>query len=287
MERAVSNYALYRTGVYACALGRFILPVSRLEEFESTLAKLPPGAAGPSPWALSVLAGTDLECDLRTVGEFNQRHAARAYALIDSVELKTSEVTAILGASRMFQGFLLFCEIPGSADPAPLVAALRQAGARAKLRTGGLTPDSIIPASAVERFMRTCCAERVPFKATAGLHHALRSVYRLTYDDDSPSGLMHGFLNVFLAAAFIRSGLGSVEALELLEERRADAFRFEADGVAWGSHRIGSDELVRARSECAVSFGSCSFLEPLEDMERMSLTPVAARSSPATGVSFC
>ena len=60
--------------------------------------------------------------------------------------------------------------------------------------------DRCIPhvRQAVYRFVRTCLAANVPFKATAGLHHPLRCFKPLTYASDSPQGTMHGFLNVFL-----------------------------------------------------------------------------------------
>ena len=73
-------------------------------------------------------------------------------------------------------------------------------------------------------FIRLCAAANVPFKATAGLHHPLRSVHRLTYAAESPSAMMHGFLNFFLAAAFVRAGMETEVAVQLLEEQSARHF---------------------------------------------------------------
>ena len=74
-------------------------------------------------------------------------------------------------------------------------------GLRAKIRTGGVTPDAFPSAETIAQFIRECRDHRVAFKATAGLHHPLRCVKPLTYEPDAPTGTMHGFLNVFIAAA--------------------------------------------------------------------------------------
>ena len=99
------------------------------------------------------------------------------------------------------------------AIPAPLVAAIARRGGRAKMRTGGVTAEAFPTAAQVLRFLRACTEARVPFKATAGLHHPLRAEYRLTYAPDSPRGTMFGFLNVFLTAVLLRHGLSDKDAL--------------------------------------------------------------------------
>ena len=90
-----------------------------------------------------------------------------------------------------------------------LVAELALSGQRAKIRTGGVTTDSIPSTKDILRFVKTCLAANVPFKATAGLHHPIRCYRALTYDDNSPQGTMHGFLNLFMMTAFARQGYRS------------------------------------------------------------------------------
>ena len=144
-------------------------------------------------------------------------------------------------------------------------------GRRAKIRTGGETADKFPALENVVGFIRLCAAANVPFKATAGLHHPLRSVHRFTYQPDSPSGVMHGFVNIFLAAAFVRAGMETKLAVQLLEEQSADAFHFSADGVDWRQHRLSQREIAAARRSFAVSFGSCSFTEPIDDLKSLRL----------------
>jgi hypothetical protein len=119
-------------------------------------------------------------------------------------------------------------------------------------------------------FMAACVRAGVAFKATAGLHHAVRSVHRLTYEPDSPFGLMHGFLNVLLAAAFAGAGTEEATVAELLEETSAAEFRFDDGGVTWRGLGLKNEQLTRAR-ELLVAFGSCSFEQPLEDLNRLGI----------------
>jgi hypothetical protein len=117
----------------------------------------------------------------------------------------------------------------------------------------------------------TCAQAAVPFKATAGLHHPLRATYRLTYDADSPRGEMFGFLNVLIAAAFARAGVGTEDIADLLAERDAAAFRFATRAVEWRGRRVSIEAVAESRAALALSFGSCSFTEPIEELEALGL----------------
>ena len=59
--------------------------------------------------------------------------------------------------------------------------------------SGGVTPVAFPAAHQVIDFIAACEREAVPFKATAGLHHAVRGDYRLTYEPESPVSTMYGF----------------------------------------------------------------------------------------------
>ena len=111
----------------------------------------------------------------------------------------------------------------------------------------------------------------MPFKATAGLHHPLRDDYRLTYEPDSPRGTMFGFLNLFLTSTYMAAGLDDRLAGLLLEERDPDSIRFDDSGVEWKGRRLGFDAIRQAREHVIVSFGSCSFSEPIGDLESLGL----------------
>ncbi|HUR82727.1 MAG TPA: hypothetical protein VM733_18350 [Thermoanaerobaculia bacterium] len=144
-----------------------------------------------------------------------------------------------------------------------LLDAIRKHGQRAKIRTGGITTDAFPAIGDVAGFLRACKAKGVAFKATAGLHHPLRCVKPLTYEPNAPTGTMHGFLNVFLAAAILD------HAEEILAERDARAFAFDDDFASWRGHRVSTEELRTMRRDFATSFGSCSFEEPINDLKEL------------------
>ena len=262
MEEAARNYAAYRKGPQAAWLGRFVLPVSRLGEFSRARAAL---AAEAGTWPLAALVGSDPDSDLAAVEAFNR--AASAQAIIDTVELKAERPGDIpKSLARMPAGITAYFEIQAG-NPGPFLAELAKAGARAKLRTGGVTPDRIPEAADVARFLVACAKAGVPFKATAGLHHPFRSRRPLTYAPDSPLAVMHGFMNVFLAAAFAAEGMGAADLENLLRDTNPGAFAADEGSFRWGDHVIAPDRLRAARRDFAIAFGSCSFDEPRLDLE--------------------
>lgn len=276
MFAALQNYIQYRSGPFGWALGRFITPVSRLAEFEAALRQIPKRPID-SPWRLAALLGTEPGSDLDQVEEFNRGHINTGVT-IDTVEVKaTSEDTVGELVRRIPPTLQTYVEVPIETDPGRLVAAIGRHGRRAKVRTGGVTADAFPTAANLLRFIRRCTEAGVPFKATAGLHHPLRAQYRLTYEPDSPRGTMFGFLNLFLTVAFVRAGMDDAEAAKLLEEGSAVAIRVEENGIAWRGNSLNIRELSDARRLGVISFGSCSFTEPIEDLESLGLLQTKAQ----------
>ena len=268
MRPALENYAAYRSGPDAWALGRFVVPAGRLDELESASTGILP-TASDEPWRLSVLIGTDPAADLRLLEELNCRHAAAgAGALVaDTVEIKAERVEAVEAAlAKLPRGLAAFVELPVTRDPEAALAVIARHGAGAKVRTGGVTEDAFPATDDLLRFLRAVVTSGVPFKATAGLHHPLRARYRLTYQPDSASETMFGFLNLFLAAAFMRNGMSDGDARQLLEERDAASLGFDRNGLSWRGHRLDASHLAEARRSGLGSFGSCSFEEPIGDL---------------------
>ncbi|HSJ76362.1 MAG TPA: hypothetical protein VK899_09315, partial [Gemmatimonadales bacterium] len=229
---------------------------------------------GSPSWRLSALLAADLERDLSAVAEFNRRSESRgdAAAVIDSVELKADSTGSVQKAlDRVPRHLQAYIEIPLAGDPADLIRLINRRGRRAKVRTGGTESEAFPQAADLARFIVSCVRTAVPFKATAGLHHAFRAEYPLTYAPDSPRGTMFGFLNLFLAAAFVRLGLDQRSAERVLEERSLEAFQVEEDAISWHGHRVSLADLERTREQVMVSFGSCSFTEPLQELHDLHL----------------
>jgi len=271
MRPALESYASYFQGPDKTALGRFIVPVQELEEVGRDLM---PRGSRTAPWRLSVLVAEDVRAASEEMQKFNCRHSSESKdgrAVIDVAELKASTVDEIGHQRRdLPTAFTPYFEIPITGDVSPLVNAIAQVGARAKVRTGGVTPEAFPPAEAVIRFIAACQREAVPFKATAGLHHPIRGEYRLTYEPGGPSGMMYGFLNVFLAAALLYGGESEATAVAALEESDASAFQFSDDAIQWRGKRIAAEQILAARSEFAISFGSCSFREPVDELAHLT-----------------
>jgi hypothetical protein len=267
MPTAVRNYASYRRDPAAWMLGRFVLPVARLDELVAAWSSV--DASDGSAWRLSGLLGPDLDADVARARVFNGANHGRA--VIDSLEVKLTSATEIdHAASLVRDSFELFIEIPGEPDPAPLIEEIRRVSALAKIRTGGVTADSIPSTETVVRFIRRCLEADVPFKATAGLHHPLRADHPLSDEPDAPHGVMIGYLNLFLAAGFMRAGMDDVVAIELLDEQDPTAIVIGAETIMWRDHSIQSGDLRALRAEMALSFGSCSFREPVDELRSLS-----------------
>ncbi len=149
------------------------------------------------------------------------------------------------------------------------MAALAIGKSRAKIRTGGVVQTAFPPVDELIKFVRIALAANVPFKATAGLHHPLRTNKPLTYAADAPTGTMHGFFNLFLAAAFLRQNMKNNFVHQLFQDFDHTSFKFDDDGAEWRGNRVDLQQLKLTRERNAVSFGSCSFLEPVEDLQQL------------------
>src|SRR5262245_41758143 len=98
MTTATRKYAEYLEGKYCWALGRFVVPIARLDEFEKAVERILPagdldgGWEGNEFWRLSALGGGDLSYDLNRIAKFNQKHAmsdsSEGAAIIDAIEIK-------------------------------------------------------------------------------------------------------------------------------------------------------------------------------------------------------
>jgi hypothetical protein len=282
MRTALENYAAYRESADSAALGRFIVPFTRLAELEDQARDLLPRGAGSDSWKLSVLVGGDVRAAAEEMGRFNARHAAGSsdgHATIDVVELKSTDSADIERQHGVLPAvFSAYFEIPLGEQVTPLVQTLASVGARAKIRTGGVTPDAFPSSRDIVDFMMACQRYAVPFKATAGLHHPVRGRYPLTYHAGSATGLMFGFLNVFMAAALLRSGQTTDLARDVLEESDASAFSFTDDAITWRGLSIDVDQMRTLRSQFAISFGSCSFREPVDELAALDRSQVAHHS---------
>jgi len=267
MAEAVERYAAYRRGRHAWALGRFIVPAARLDEFAGALRDLPVLGAADTAWPISVLLDWPPALGAAQVRSFA---AAASPARVESIECKVAtpeDIDVLATASEVER----FAEVPITPVPVDLLVHAGETRCAAKLRTGGTSPQAFPSSPAVAAFLSACVGRGLPFKATAGLHHPVRSPHPVTYEDGAPCARMHGFLNVFLGAALLHGGaIGGAALEELLEDGDASAFLFE-DGRAGWRGRWVTVEVLEAARRLARSFGSCSFEEPIDDLAALGL----------------
>jgi hypothetical protein len=267
MPDAVERYDRYRRGPYAGLLGRFIIPVARLEEFVGAFTALAVHHAhdDATPWRLSVIAKAS---DAATLAAFNARYGSRV--TIDAIEaplMRQADVPALGAFGALAATYAVFVEVGSAADPTPLIALLAHHRLRAKIRTGGVTADAFPAAEAVARFILACRDAHVPFKATAGLHHAWRADYPLTYEPGSARAPMYGFVNVLLASAAATGGAGADELVGILSARNGVGVAIDVRGCVLPSGRAVPAALIAAaRTVGMASFGSCSFEEPVAEL---------------------
>jgi hypothetical protein len=227
------------------------------------------------PWAVSALIDGPLAANIAAIEEFNAAHHKNHHssAVVDTVELKVTSVDAVDAALEVLPAELTwFFEVPTTGDVRAFAAALAGTGACAKIRTGGVTADAFPTREQVADFLLIMADSKIAFKATAGLHHPVRAAFPLTYERNAPTGTMHGFLNVFLAAALVfDQSIDRETVVHLLGETVAERFKFDSEGASWRGLKLSTGALARAREGFALCFGSCSFEEPLADLARLGL----------------
>jgi hypothetical protein len=271
LQVAMQNYQQYRSGSNRWMLGSFVLPASRLNEFKSWLPTLS-ASDTTEQWPLSVIIADETKHDLSQLER--QIHA-------DSASTQDATIIALEFSSRsedqieqilpsLPSGMETFFEIPLDRDPAPTLNLLKGSGVGAKVRTGGITETAFPDPARLGQFILACAKAQVPFKATAGLHHLLPGRYPMTYEPNSSTVTMMGFLPVAIAATLAYCQQSTLEqVVEVLQTSNLDAFHFTLEGVIWNDRRFSLAELTKTRQRAFRSFGSCSFQEPVADVNRL------------------
>jgi hypothetical protein len=212
LEDALAEDARVRAGETGWLVRRFVVPASRLGELEGV--EVPLSVVLDAPYA-----GGD--------------------ARVEAVEARPGaplEAVAGLAAEA-------YVELPAE------LGRLAEHGLRAKVRCGGAAVPSVDELAGV---VRRCRALGLVFKATAGLHHAVRR------DGE------HGFLNLLAACVF------GEEELALADDDR-DAFRLDGESFAWRDRHAGAEELAAVRSRLWAGFGSCSVAEPVDELRALGV----------------
>ena len=135
-----------------------------------------------------------------------------------------------------------------------------------KLRTGGIDHDSYPTSDKIAYAIMKSINNKVPFKATAGLHHAIRHI------NEQTNTLIHGFLNIFGAGILYQSKkISPDDMIKIIDDEQPQNFVFEDESFSWNGYKINTEEITFARKYYMLSFGSCSFEEPRQDLRNLKL----------------
>lgn len=276
MAEAIEEYSRSRHGEHAWMLGRFIVPASALPEFDA-LAQAQDG------FERSVIV--DAKHDARewfaSAQDVFERLALRER--VDCLEVplprlrsrrETYDATigqvAMLAERFGLRNRPIYVELPRDERWADLLddamAALARYGLGAKIRCGGVVAEAFPSVDDVAAFIKACSAAKVPFKATAGLHHPVR------HRNAETGFWMHGFLNLLSAAVFAHRV--DAETLRAIVEDESSAdFVFDEHSLQWRDLPASDEEIAAAREHGFVAYGSCSFNEPVEDLTALAILP--------------
>lgn len=135
-----------------------------------------------------------------------------------------------------------------------------------KLRCGGVTPDAFPEVEVLATAILLCQQKKLPMKFTAGLHHPIR------HYNESVQTKMYGFFNLFGACILANTHqLSAQEIEEILIDEKKDHFTFADQGMKWRTQIVTTKQIAEAREHFCLSYGSCSFDEPREDLRTLHL----------------
>lgn len=311
LEPALRNFLGYQTHAEAWMLGRFVCPTAKFDDLAMLVGQNAKSGLTARIAALgrggddaeTFLSGID--ADLAAMRALSDKTAGRANAdafetklpadllakkdgkairnLLDAVGERFDRA-GFGGVSRFFEATLaepwretIRTAIAGVARhnhrihphvaPDLRVQPSQPAGLDGlKLRTGGVAAAAFPSTEQVAYVIGQCRDAHVPLKFTAGLHHPLRRF------DAGIRTMMHGFLNLFVAAALAHAAAFDFhDILAVVEELDANAFQFSEEFVSWNDADASSGEIAVVRRHNAISFGSCSFDEPREDLRALRI----------------
>jgi hypothetical protein len=288
LDQAIRNYVRYGDGPHAWMLRNFVCPASRLAELTPFQEEIK--EAGPFFSITALGRGgstsreflTGLRLDLNAITAF-LRENGQSSADVLEVRLPLDVLSGGGGSLAHLLGEIALLletsgpptlavayEVPLEGDWRRTLAALADArlrqrhGVELKLRCGGQDASAFPTTEQLAAALTACRDAAVPLKFTAGLHHPLR------HFDAEVQTPMHGFLNVFGAGALAHArGLSQEQVQAILEDENASNFDVDADGFRWTDLRATTPEIVAARQQLVIAFGSCSFEEPCQDLKAL------------------
>ncbi|MEC8875238.1 MAG: hypothetical protein VYE50_01530 [Candidatus Thermoplasmatota archaeon] len=307
LNRAIDDYIKHLKGENSWMLGRFIIPVSRLDELDVFVTLFDE----IGPLRLSALGNggisddkylSNIGQDIAKIKDYRKKHDGKVE--IDVYECKMpsnspskrtmEEATDLLNKNNLSH-YHEFPELPdvginystnedeSSWDEVipPTVSMMsRLDGAGIKLRCGGIVKEAFPSVEQVSAMIQTCALTGISMKCTAGLHHPIR------HFADEYDSYMHGFINTFGAGIFTSNFPNPSNSQEkfrmfillshMIGDQKPENFEFRKKGMVWkvGDERgtifeFDNESILNCRNKKMISYGSCSFQEPIDDLKQL------------------
>jgi hypothetical protein len=252
MPDAVRDHLAGRAGRRAGVIGLFLCTASRLPELITELIKAKPA----SPIGLSLVVDTGLGGLPKAVSIVESRTELLSLRMVempapsdvDEVWLERVDEFVPEDAIRVIE------PRRGGAEWLAGVRRVADRGYWPKLRCGGQSAEAFPSLDHVADFLGVLAGSGASFKATSGLHNAVR------HTDEKTGFTHHGFLNILVATARALRG-GDVRGALANED---GAVLAEEAGEL-------TDDAARAVRGVFASYGSGSLTEPVADLERLGL----------------
>jgi len=307
LNEAINEYCEQIKSENSAMLSRFIIPISKLDDLDDFVPLF--ASIGPLRLSVLGGGGnTDDEYlskinkNITDINNYREKHDGKIH--IDMIECKMAtnspskntmqEATTLLNENGLTH-YHEFAELPNvginySTDEdesswdeviVPTVKLISEMkGAGVKLRCGGVVKEAFPSVEQVAAMIQTCVLAKTPMKFTAGLHHPIRH-FADEYDE-----FMHGFVNTFGAGIFATTFPTPRNSQEkyrmfillshMIDDQNAENFSFSNDSMTWkvGDDRgtqfeISADNIGEARKNSMISYGSCSFQEPIDDLTQL------------------
>jgi hypothetical protein len=252
MPDAIRLHLEGRSSNHAGLLGLFLCPASRLPELITELIKVKP----IKPVALSLVIDTGLGGVPKALSIVESRAELLALRMVEMPAPSDVDEVWLERVSEFVPEDVVRVIEPrrGGREWLDGIGRVVEHGSWPKLRCGGLSTENFPSIDEVTDFLAVINDGGASFKATAGLHNAVRHT-------DAKTGFTHhGFLNLLVATARMQSGGDVREALGM------------TDGVVLAEEAAAlSDQAQHAARSVFASYGSCSLTDPITDLEGLGL----------------
>jgi hypothetical protein len=179
LSAAVPDHFRYRAAPFAALVGPFVFPIPRLGELLSPRECLEVSLTAPQ-------------------GPRTAADAVAQASAIDNVTVVAVEVAlppgeiSLAGLDAVPDGIDVYIEVPRDQRRPAVFEAVGERGYHAKFRTGGTSADLYPGESELAAAIYTAVAAGIRFKATAGLHRAIRNTDAATGSNNTATSTCCG-----------------------------------------------------------------------------------------------